>query len=98
MAMASGNETVPTTGTDTAPEQTKTYPSTRVQTDWYKRNRKTPITVRLVDGTQLSGTLQDWDTYTIALQVRVREEPVLINKQAVALFMRREVKDEEKKG
>lgn len=61
-----------------------------VQNGWLRRNQGKAITVRLLDGTRLSGLLVDWDMYTLAIRVQGREEMVLLNKHAVAPFMRRE--------
>jgi RNA chaperone Hfq len=68
-----------------------------VQNDWLKRNQGKAITVRLLDGLRLSGLLVDWDTYTVTIRVQGREEMVLLNKHSIALFMRREAADKEKK-
>lgn len=54
------------------------------QAEWLRRNRKKAITVRLLDGTRLSGLLVDWDTYTVTIRVQGREETVLLNKHAIA--------------
>lgn len=66
------------------------------QTEWFQRNKGKVITVRLMDGTRLSGALEGWDTYTVAIRVAGREEAVMLNKHGVALFMRREGEDKDK--
>jgi RNA chaperone Hfq len=56
------------------------------------------ITVRLMDGTRVSGLLEGFDRYTVAVSVAGRAEPVLVNKHAVAVFMRREAKADDAQG
>lgn len=84
-----------TVGEATAPPKANPAAS---QAEWLRRNRKKAITVRLLDGTRLSGLLVDWDTYTVTIRVQGREETVLLNKHAIALFMRREADDKKKDG
>jgi sRNA-binding regulator protein Hfq len=69
-----------------------------VQMDWLTRNAGKPITLRLMDGTRVSGILVGFDMYTTEIRVAGRGETVLINKHAIALFMRREERDDEEKS
>ncbi len=66
-----------------------------LQTEWFERNKGESITVRLMDGTWLSGVLEGWDTDTVALRMAGREETVLVCTHGVALFQRVDPIDEE---
>jgi sRNA-binding regulator protein Hfq len=66
------------------------WPDARVQGAWYERNRDRPVRLRLLDGSELDGVLVGADTYTLALRLPDRAEPVLVNKHAVAVLVRLE--------
>lgn len=84
-------------GTPTAPPKpAQRLYTANIQNDWYERNAAHPVSVRLMDGTNLVGMLAGYDTYTIALRVANREEPVLISKHAIAFCVRREGDGKEK--
>jgi sRNA-binding regulator protein Hfq len=74
--------------TPTPPKPAQKLYTTNVQNDWYERNVAHPVSLRLMDGTRLSGLLTGYDAGTIALRVQGYEEPVLISKHAIALSMR----------
>ncbi len=90
----------PTSGPKAAPSGGKGSArepfSVAVQTEWFKRNRGKVITLRLMDGTRVTGVLEAWDNYTVAIRMAGREESVLVNKHGVALFRRFEEQDKEK--
>jgi sRNA-binding regulator protein Hfq len=66
------------------------WPDARVQGAWYERNRDRPVRLRLLDGSELDGVLVGADTYTLALRLPDRAEPVLVNKHAIAVLERLE--------
>jgi sRNA-binding regulator protein Hfq len=89
------------TGPDAAPTDKaarRPWRDDRVQDAWYARNRDRPVRVRFLDGSGLSGVLVGADTYTLALRLPEREEPVLVAKHAVAVLFRREAPDEAPPG
>ena len=65
-----------------------TAPPISAQTEWFKRNKGMTIAVQLLDGTSVAGILLAWDTYTVVLQDSGQDEPMLVNKHAIALFRR----------
>ena len=77
-------------GTPAAPPARRSWPDTRVQGAWYERNRDHPVHLRLMDGSELDGVLVAADTYTLALRLPDRAEPILVNKHAVAVLARLE--------
>lgn len=54
------------------------------QDAWLDARRGQAITVRLLDGKTLVGTLVAWDVYTLHLAVSGRDAPTLVYKHAVA--------------
>ena len=72
----------PTAPTTPAP------PPPSLQTTWFARNRGRTVRVRFTDGSELTGALRGWDTYTVAVALPGEDEPVLVQKHAVAWFAR----------
>lgn len=54
------------------------------QEAWLCGRRGRAVTVRLVDGKTLTGTLVAWDVYTLHLAATGRGVPTLVYKHAVA--------------
>jgi sRNA-binding regulator protein Hfq len=81
-------------GTPSAPPVRRPWPDARVQGAWYERNRDHPVRLRLMDGSELDGVLVAADTYTLALRLPDRAEPVLVNKHAIAVLARLETPPE----
>ena len=77
-------------GTPTTPPARRPWPDARVQGAWYERNRDHPVRLRLMDGSELDGVLVAADTYTLALRLPDRAEPILVNKHAIAVLARLE--------
>ena len=63
-------------------------PPPSLQTTWFVRHRGRTIRVRFADGSELTGVLCGWDTYTVAVALPGEDEPVLVQKHAVAWFAR----------
>ena len=61
-------------------------PPPSLQTAWFARHRGRTIRVHFADGSELTGVLRSWDTYTVAVALPGEDEPVLVQKHAVAWF------------
>lgn len=59
-----------------------------LQTLWFARNRGKRVCVHFANGSALTGLLRGWDSYTVAVALPGDDEPVLIQKHAVAWFTR----------
>jgi sRNA-binding regulator protein Hfq len=62
--------------------------SPQVQKDWLARARGQRVTVRLLDGKVLAGTLLGSDQYCLTLAVTDDQEPVLLFKHGISALPR----------